>query len=52
MARTRGGDGINRRKGGGGTKGRSGRPRQVYVFTEGEVTEPEYVAAAVPSAVL
>jgi hypothetical protein len=43
MARTRGGDGINRRKGGGGTKGRSGRPRQVYVFTEGEVTEPEYV---------
>ncbi|MCL8013901.1 RloB family protein [Streptomyces sp. AS02] len=43
MARTRGGDAINRRKGGGGTKGRAGRPRQVYVFTEGEVTEPEYI---------
>lgn len=43
MARTRGGDGINRRKGAGGTKGRAARPRQVYVFSEGEVTEPQYI---------
>lgn len=43
MARTRGGDGINRRKGAGGAKGRAVRPRQVHVFTEGEVTEPEYI---------
>ena len=43
MARTRGGDGINRRKGGGGSRGRATRPRQVYVYTEGEVTEPEYI---------
>lgn len=31
------------RKGEGGTKGRSSRPRQVHVFAEGEATESEYV---------
>jgi hypothetical protein len=41
MARARGGDSVSRRKG--GAKGRVGRARQVYVFTEGEVTEPEYI---------
>ncbi|MEI7034266.1 hypothetical protein [Streptomyces pratensis] len=24
-------------------KGRASRARQVYIFTEGEVTEPEYI---------
>lgn len=41
MARPRGGDSISRKKGGG--KGRTNRARQVYIFTEGEVTEPEYI---------
>ncbi|MEN8649530.1 RloB family protein [Streptomyces sp. 21So2-11] len=41
MARPRGGDSVSRKKG--GAKGRENRPRQVYIFTEGEVTEPEYV---------
>jgi hypothetical protein len=41
MARPRGGDSIIPKKG--GAKGRALRPRQVYVFTEGEVTEPEYI---------
>ncbi|MEU3143617.1 MULTISPECIES: RloB family protein [unclassified Streptomyces] len=42
MARARGGDDVSRRRGG-GAKGRAGRARQVYVYTEGEVTEPEYI---------
>ncbi|WP_310728605.1 RloB family protein [Streptomyces sp. N2A] len=41
MARPKGGDSITPKKG--GAKGRALRPRQVYVFTEGEVTEPEYI---------
>ncbi|MEU4265811.1 RloB family protein [Streptomyces sp. NPDC025273] len=41
MARSRGGDSVSRRKGAG--KGRTNRARQVYIFTEGEVTEPEYI---------
>lgn len=41
MARPRGGDSVSRKKGGG--KGRTNRARQVYIFTEGEVTEPEYI---------
>ncbi|MFI7285076.1 RloB family protein [Streptomyces anulatus] len=41
MARPRGGDSVSRRKG--GAKGRASRARQVYIFTEGEVTEPEYI---------
>ncbi|MFE1913947.1 RloB family protein [Streptomyces anandii] len=48
MARARGGDSVSRRKGG-GTKGRAGRARQVYVYTEGEVTEPEYIDIIVRS---
>lgn len=39
MARVKGRDGVSR-----GKKPRAGdRPREVYVFTEGEVTEPEFV---------
>ncbi|MFI5769735.1 RloB family protein [Streptomyces sp. NPDC051658] len=41
MARPRGGDSVSRKKG--GAKGRTNRARQVYIFTEGEVTEPEYI---------
>lgn len=41
MARPRGGDSVTRRKA--GAKGRAHRARQVYIFTEGEVTEPEYI---------
>ncbi|MFH9477114.1 RloB family protein [Streptomyces anulatus] len=41
MARPRGGDSVSRKKG--GAKGRGSRARQVYIFTEGEVTEPEYI---------
>ena len=41
MARPRGGDSATRRKQ--GAKGRAHRARQVYIFTEGEVTEPEYI---------
>ncbi|GGV81319.1 hypothetical protein GCM10015535_21010 [Streptomyces gelaticus] len=41
MARPRGGDSVSRKKG--GAKGRKNRARQVYIFTEGEVTEPEYI---------
>ena len=41
MARARGGDSVSRKKG--GAKGRGSRARQVYVYTEGEVTEPEYI---------
>lgn len=41
MARARGGDSVTRKKG--GAKGRESRARQVYVYTEGEVTEPEYI---------
>jgi hypothetical protein len=41
MARSRGGDSVTRRKG--SAKGRAHRARQVYIFTEGEVTEPEYI---------
>ncbi|QDI70102.1 hypothetical protein CD934_16340 [Streptomyces calvus] len=41
MARPRGGDSVSRKKG--GAKGRESRARQVYVYTEGEVTEPEYI---------
>lgn len=41
MARPRGGDSVSRKKG--GAKGRASRARQVYVFTEGAVTEPEYI---------
>lgn len=47
MARPKGGDDVVRRKAGnnrrGGARGRGHRPRQVHVFTEGEVTEPEYI---------
>lgn len=41
MVRPRGGDSVSRRRG--GAKGRENRARQVYIFTEGEVTEPEYI---------
>ncbi|GAA3503119.1 hypothetical protein GCM10019016_102290 [Streptomyces prasinosporus] len=41
MARARGGDSVSRRKG--AAKGRGSRARQVYIYTEGEVTEPEYI---------
>ncbi|MFD8112394.1 RloB family protein [Streptomyces microflavus] len=41
MARPRGGDSVSRKKG--GAKGRASRARQVYIFTEGEVTEPQYI---------
>ncbi|WP_073788219.1 RloB family protein [Streptomyces sp. CB01580] len=41
MARPRGGDSVARKKG--GAKGRTNRARQVYIFTEGEVTEPQYI---------
>ncbi|GAA4908453.1 RloB family protein [Streptomyces coeruleoprunus] len=41
MARAKGGDSVTRKKG--GAKGRNFRARQVYIFTEGEVTEPEYI---------
>ncbi|MFJ6568931.1 RloB family protein [Streptomyces sp. NPDC091292] len=41
MGRTRGGDSVTRRPR--GTKGRESRARQVYIFTEGAVTEPEYI---------
>lgn len=41
MGRSRGGDSVSRKQGGG--KGRVSRARQVYIFTEGEVTEPEYI---------
>ncbi|MEU6016320.1 hypothetical protein ABZ826_20340 [Streptomyces sp. NPDC047515] len=41
MARPREGDSVSRKKG--GAKGRKNRARQVYIFTEGEVTEPEYI---------
>ncbi|MEX3100544.1 MULTISPECIES: RloB family protein [unclassified Streptomyces] len=37
MARPKGGDSITPKK------GAKTRPRQVYVFTEGKVTEPEYI---------
>jgi hypothetical protein len=41
MARPKGGDSITPKKG--GAKGRALRHRQVYIFTEGEVTEPQYI---------
>ncbi|QFQ99133.1 RloB domain-containing protein [Streptomyces phaeolivaceus] len=41
MARSRGGDRITPKKG--GARGRATRDRQVYIYTEGEVTEPEYI---------
>ncbi|MFD4830289.1 RloB family protein [Streptomyces uncialis] len=41
MGRGRGGDSVTRRQHGG--RGRANRPRQVYIYTEGEVTEPEYI---------
>jgi hypothetical protein len=50
MARPRGGDSITPKKG--GAKGRAHRPRQVYVFTEGEVTEPEYIDIIVKNGIL
>ncbi|CAM5376028.1 MULTISPECIES: RloB family protein [Streptomyces] len=40
MARPKGGDNVARTR---GAKGRASRARQVYIFTEGEVTEPEYI---------
>lgn len=45
MARTRGGGDVTRRSGGRGqARGRgTARAREVYVFTEGEVTEEEYL---------
>jgi hypothetical protein len=42
MARARGGDSVSRKKKG-TAKGRAHRARQVYIYTEGEVTEPEYL---------
>ncbi|MGW2518082.1 RloB family protein [Streptomyces sp. NPDC001617] len=50
MARPKGGDSIAPKKG--GAKGRAHRDRQVYVFTEGEVTEPEYIDIIVKNGVL
>lgn len=50
MARPKGGDGLTPKKS--GTKGRAHRDRQVYVFTEGEVTEPEYIDIIVKNGVL
>lgn len=46
MARVKGGDRPDRKKGsakGHSPRGRRNRARQVYIFTEGEVTEPEYI---------
>jgi type I restriction-modification system DNA methylase subunit len=41
MARARGGDNAVRRKG--TARGRRNRPRHVHIFTEGEVTERQYI---------
>ncbi|UUU23908.1 RloB family protein [Streptomyces sp. DSM 40750] len=49
MARPRGGDRITPKKG--GTRGRTDRDRQVYVYTEGAVTEPEYIDIIVKNGV-